>query len=220
MKHNTAIHMKRYFLYGAGIYYSVPKIMGERIIIESFSRNQVTLITENEVNEVLEFIQKKNITAQLYETENMSTRINRPKVPLLYENLLKRIGMFLLPLIMLISCQENKDGIRENFQAEVVRMGNSEVETGKQKIPETVKTVLFKVKDENLYFELNCQDNPDIITHEWWYNHSEGDEVHFDRLLKSRFFPIKEEKKQKQLEQKETVNTPTKSYYDSLINNQ
>lgn len=61
--------------------------------------------------------------------------------------------------------------------------------------PQLCTAILFEtIKDHRLYMELNtCDNNWNIhIDRKWLYNHQVGDTVHFDFLLKTRFFEIKQ----------------------------
>ena len=87
-----------------------------------------------------------------------------------------------------------------NVNMKIVAINHeSSLSDNKFHTPQLCNTILFVTLTEpKLYREINTCNERSIqtgdfhIESEWFYNHRIGDTVHFDHLLKSRFFTIAE----------------------------
>ena len=113
---------------------------------------------------------------------------------------MKKILILFLLLIGLINCKhkisEDKYAINVDMRIAAINYDCS-LTNDKFRTPQLCNTILFEtIKGPKLYREINtCKmyNLRDIhINNVWIYNHIVGDTVHFDYLLKSRFFEIKE----------------------------
>jgi hypothetical protein len=95
-----------------------------------------------------------------------------------------------------MSCSKNHNNERlyYNVGLIIVSIDNDcSISDDKFKNPRLCHSVLFKTIDgSDLYTEFTTCDSPMKvgINTEWIYNHKPGDIVHFDYVLKSRFFKI------------------------------
>lgn len=115
------------------------------------------------------------------------------------------IGIILIISAMLIinavRQQVMPDDMFRNRKGKIVKLYTSDGKTqGKFSHMVSCKAVLIQdLIDTTLYVELTtCDYNPVrnsdgrgvAITNEWFYNHYEGDTVHFDFISKDRYFHI------------------------------
>lgn len=113
---------------------------------------------------------------------------------------MKKIVFLFLLLVGLTNCEHEitEDKYAINIDMKIVGMnfdGSTQTDD-KFHTPQACNIILFEtVKGPKLYREINTCEMPsaDIhINNVWIYNHKLGDIVHFDYLLKSEFFEIKE----------------------------
>lgn len=92
---------------------------------------------------------------------------------------------------------KKEDKLYHNIELKIVSI-NGDASTSKDKIfhPQECNLILFETTGDNkLYMELNscdlksgCGCNKIHIDRKWIYSHRPGDVVHFDYILKERFF--------------------------------
>jgi len=93
--------------------------------------------------------------------------------------------------------KKKEDKLYHNIELKIVSI-NGDTSTSKDKIfhPQECNFILFETTSDNkLYMELNscdlksgCGCNKIHIDRKWVYSHRPGDIVHFDYILKERFF--------------------------------
>ena len=116
-------------------------------------------------------------------------------------NYQKIIRYFSYTLLVVVICSCGGSKVSEkthaiNLDMKIVAI-NSDCSLSNDKFrnPQLCNTILFvTLQDPKLYREINtCTKAWSInIDTKWLYNHRVGDTVHFDHLLKSEFFTIKE----------------------------
>jgi hypothetical protein len=108
------------------------------------------------------------------------------------------ISYVLFISMFIISCSHRtvEDKFVRNIDMKITSInGETVLSDDKFHKPETCNTILLETIDgPKQYRELNtCKLHSKIhIDNVWIYNHRVGDIVHFDFLLKSKFFEIKE----------------------------
>lgn len=108
---------------------------------------------------------------------------------------MKKLFGFLMCVLIctFLSCKRDHTfDLYTDLQCVIVEMsGDNELRVGKHhNIPVTAKVALIYAPRVRLYAEITSNDMSKIVTDRWWYNHKPGDTIHFDYILKSRFFPI------------------------------
>ena len=106
----------------------------------------------------------------------------------------------LLLVIVLIACscgsknERNVDKFYYDIDLKIILINSESILTeDKYHTPQLCNLVLFETLTEpKLYMELNTYNLSHHIKMDtkWFYNHKPGDVVHFDHLLKNRFFEI------------------------------
>lgn len=112
----------------------------------------------------------------------------------------KEVKIILILLFSLVSCSSKPDPEVHYIDCDlkIVKINNDEsLSDDKFHTPRVCNLVLLEtLKGDKRYTEMNSCDGygitRDILTPEWMYNHKEGDTIHFDYILKSRFFKIKD----------------------------
>lgn len=84
---------------------------------------------------------------------------------------------------------DHSNEIKKDFKAMIVGM-NGDDNYIDYRTPVKLKTVLFRVLGDSAYFEMNSEDGKNVVTSQWFYNHSVGDTVHFEWVRYDRFFTI------------------------------
>lgn len=117
---------------------------------------------------------------------------------------MKKILVFISLIFIFTSCKHKiaEDKYAINIDMKIVAMNYDGASQTNDKFhtPQACNIILFEtVTEPKLYREINTCKLPfsntgsDIhIDNVWIYNHKVGDIVHFDYLLKSMFFEIKE----------------------------
>jgi hypothetical protein len=108
-----------------------------------------------------------------------------------------KIKLILLAVsVLFYSCNRHKDQLRYNINLKIAKI-NYQTELSKDKFEKLqgCNVILFETLSEpKLYREINtCEEG--ILHHihidpKWIYNHRVGDTIHFDYLLKDKFFQI------------------------------
>lgn len=112
---------------------------------------------------------------------------------------LSKILVLILITVSLISCQKKEHYRVSNVSTRIVKMDyDCSLSDDKFHKPQLCNAILFETlysyKGMHFYVELNTCTLPRYIyiDTKWLYNHKKGDIIHFDYLLKSRFFTIKD----------------------------
>ncbi len=102
--------------------------------------------------------------------------------------------LILIATLFLVSC-DRQDKIYSDINLRIVNF-NSDCSLSDDKLrnPQLCNAILFEtIEGKKLYMEINTCKNMTRDMHidtKWLYNHRVGDTVHFDYLLKERFFTI------------------------------
>lgn len=111
---------------------------------------------------------------------------------------LKRILYILIATSIMFSCERiNPKTHVMDIDMRIAAINyESNLTNDKFRTPQLCNTILFEtIEGEKLYREINTCKMYGLdmnINSKWIYNHRVGDIVHFDYLLKSEFFTIKE----------------------------
>lgn len=106
------------------------------------------------------------------------------------------IGLILAATVLCaFSCERKGDNYYSDLQVRIVSInGDCSLTADKFHKPQLCNVVLFETLTEPTRFmEINTCNNTSLIHIDtpWLYNHQPGDTVHFDYILKSRFFEIR-----------------------------